>query len=166
MSNYKKAYSLTNHIGPLKKDCGKICLRACCESDKNRGMLLFPGEEELFHSTDDSWYNIKDTNIILSDGSRIKLFTCKGKCAREKRPLACRIFPLMPYITEKSILEIRLDPKSVKICPLSYDVDKYQIQEEFIDSLYDVFELLIENDNVLEFINILSEDYDRSGDLI
>ena len=72
----------------------------------------------------------------------------------------------MPYITDEGILELRLDPKSVNTCPLAYEPDKYTVQEGFIDALYDAFELLISYEDVIEFINILSEDYDKIADLI
>ena len=38
------------NVTPLKKDCGRVCGAACCRSPEGEetGMLLFPGEEELY----------------------------------------------------------------------------------------------------------------------
>ena len=44
------ARALLKDLTPLKRDCGRSCGAACCQSDEDGqgGMLLFPGEEKLY----------------------------------------------------------------------------------------------------------------------
>ena len=45
---YKSIYRYWDDTTPLYGDCGKLCGKACCESDETdedeTGMYLFPGE--------------------------------------------------------------------------------------------------------------------------
>ena len=52
-------------VTPLKKDCGRVCGAACCRSPEGEetGMLLFPGEEELYAGKD-GWI-IRETAAVL-----------------------------------------------------------------------------------------------------
>ena len=78
-----RARALIGERTPLRSDCGQLCGAACCQADEDGqgGMYLFPGEEALLHGEDSDFAPI---------------YTCDGTCARENRPLACRIFPLTP----------------------------------------------------------------------
>ena len=44
----KKIYGMLENTTPVLSDCGKICSAKCCKGDSTDGMLLFPGEKELF----------------------------------------------------------------------------------------------------------------------
>ena len=81
----KKAYEIIGNKTPLKSDCGRLCGAACCKGDDETGMLLFPGEEDLC--------TCDEFKIIQTDYS-LPLLVCDGTCNRDRRPLACRIFPL------------------------------------------------------------------------
>ena len=35
---------------PLVRNCGQLCSAACCQGSDTEGMLLFPGEEELYEN--------------------------------------------------------------------------------------------------------------------
>ncbi len=166
MDKLIQASRILDNITPLDTDCGLLCGKACCSGKDNRGMLLFPGEAEIFSRSNKTWLTVTDSEITLESGENIKLLTCNGDCPREMRPIACRIFPLIPYINDENILEIRPDIRSASICPIFSNPEKYIIQEEFIDTLYDAFEILLEDENILEFIEILSEDYDNMAGLI
>jgi hypothetical protein len=95
---YSKAYRILDQATPLATDCGLLCNKACCDGgEDDLGMYLFPGEELIL--SDLSYFRILPTDIQLENGSHILLANCDGKCDRRFRPLACRIFPLTPYLT-------------------------------------------------------------------
>jgi len=165
MNLYSKVYSIIGTLTPLNKDCGNLCNRNCCIGEKVESMILYPNEEKLYEKVE-PWYTISDSNITLSNGKHLKLLTCNGTCDRLKRPLACRIFPFMPYLTEDGLLEIRFDLKAISFCPITVKPENYNIDENFIDSLYDAFEILSTDDNVIEFIELLSEDYNNIKSII
>lgn len=163
-SKYKRLYKkVLKELGiatPLHSDCGVLCGEKCCSGTEDDGMLLFPGEEYLYKGRD--WCRVKDTNIVLSDGYIVKLLVCRGKCPRDERPLSCRIFPLTPYINEFGRVDFRLDPRSFGICPVSRNPDEYPVEDDFIESLYKAFPPLLKDEKAVEFIEILSEQYDEA----
>lgn len=156
---YKKTFKKLNNTTPLVGDCGRLCDKKCCSGSENDGMLLFPGEEYLYH--DKNWCSIKDTNIVLSDGYKIKLLVCKGNCPRNERPLSCRIFPVTPNINEFGRVDFRLDPKALGICPIACNPREYPIEEDFVECLYKAFPTLLKDERIVEFIEILSDQYNE-----
>ncbi len=85
------ARELLNSLTPLKRDCGRSCGAACCQSDEDGqgGMLLFPGEETLYASLPESWSILPDSAVIPEG----RILVCDGRCDRSARPLSCRLFP-------------------------------------------------------------------------
>lgn len=157
---YKKIAKRLYKSTPLLGDCGKLCDKKCCSGTEKDGMLLFPGEEYLYR--DKPWCYIKDTSIVLSGGYIIKLLVCKGTCPRKERPLSCRIFPVTPYINEFGRVDFRLDPRSFAICPITQKPDEYPLESKFINNLYKTFPPLLKDEKVVEFIEILSNQYDET----
>ncbi|MDR9827841.1 hypothetical protein RCJ22_19760, partial [Vibrio sp. FNV 38] len=78
-----------NQVTPLKKDCGRVCGARCCLSleAEETGMLLFPGEKACYEGRE-GW-TVRET-------SRGQIVFCPSRCDRQERPLACRLFPLLP----------------------------------------------------------------------
>ena len=78
---------------PLRRDCGTLCAGACCRPDEagRGGMALYPGEASLYQRLPDGFSIHRDV-----PGAPHGLLVCGGSCSREDRPLACRLFPLMP----------------------------------------------------------------------
>ncbi|MBQ8073814.1 MAG: hypothetical protein IJ231_08645 [Clostridia bacterium] len=99
------------NVTPLKRDCGRLCGARCCRSleGEETGMLLFPGEEREYQDLP-GWQ--------VKQGARGKLAVCPGTCARAERPLSCRLFPLLPKITEEGIRCV-MDLRAGAVCPLS-----------------------------------------------
>lgn len=99
-------------VTPLKKDCGRVCGAACCRSPEGEetGMLLFPGEEELYAGKD-GW-TIRDTAAGL-------MVICPGECDRDERPLACRMFPLLPAAGADGEIRAVTDLRAKAVCPLA-----------------------------------------------
>lgn len=96
---------------PLLQNCGALCGAACCQPDADGqgGVYLFPGEEALFDGAD--WARVEPSPFAPE-------LVCNGACDRERRPLACRIFPLTP-VRGKSGWTVRLDVRARAMCPLS-----------------------------------------------
>lgn len=163
---YKKAWKKLEDITPLHGDCGRLCDKKCCGGTEHDGMLLFPGEEALYEDLGGDWFRIADSNIALSDGYKIKFLVCSGECPREHRPLSCRIFPVIPYINDEGRAEFRLDLRSLGICPVVFNPRENPVEEEFIETLYNAFPPLLKDDAVVEFIEILSRQYDETADFL
>ena len=108
----RKAREKLKTVTPLKRDCGRVCGAACCRSHEGEetGMLLFPGEEELYTGKD-GW-TIRET-------AAGPMVICPGKCNRDERPLACRIFPLMPVKGEDGEIRAAVDLRAKAVCPLA-----------------------------------------------
>lgn len=157
---YTRAWKILENASPLAGDCGNLCDRACCGGTSDDGMLLFPGEEAMYDQNED-WFEIRDSHILLPDGSPVKLFVCKGSCPREMRPLSCRIFPLLPYIDDLDYLEFVPDLRGLRTCPLLFESVGESISPDFIDALHSAFSTLIGDKRVLDFIEMLSGQYDE-----
>ena len=115
----KKAYELLEYVTPLTYDCGKLCKGLCCKGDNNTGMWLFPYEDEILKDIPD--FVIKDCEGNFGG----KMVICSGKCDRKTRPLACRIYPYFPMITEDGF-DARADIRGIMTCPMLKDNIKPQ----------------------------------------
>ena len=104
------ARDLLENVTPLRTDCGRVCGGKCCRSleGEETGMLLFPGEEEEYRGKD-GWK--------LTETAAGTLAICPGTCDRKERPLACRLFPLMPVIREDGV-KAAADQRAKGVCPL------------------------------------------------
>ncbi|HHW48145.1 MAG TPA: hypothetical protein GXX14_05950 [Clostridiaceae bacterium] len=153
---YKKAYRMLDNITPLKFDCGTLCESRCCKGDDSTGMHLYPGEEIMQNSN--NFLKIRDA---FFESGVIKFATCNEKCDRRTRPLACRIFPLVPYISQDGRLHIVEDPRAKHICPLLLHNDMIRMNRRFKSNVYKVFRFLIEDREIKEYVcrlsNILRE---------
>lgn len=110
---YMPLYRIMGRHTPLRFDCGRLCQRACClAGEQTNGMYLFPGEELL---CDTPGFAIQ--KAPLPGYGEVSLLTCGGTCARDTRPLACRLFPLAPA-WEQGRVQVRLDARGRAICPL------------------------------------------------
>ncbi len=160
---YTKVWNKLDTFTPLMGDCGRLCDKKCCSGTDHDGMLLFPGEEFLYEDIGGDWFHITDSNIVLSDGYKIKLLVCRGECPRENRPLSCRIFPIIPYMNDEGRVEFRLDLRSLGICPVVFNPLENPVEEDFIEALYRAFPPLLKDDAIVEFIEMLSRQYDETA---
>ncbi len=55
---------------------------------------------------------------MLRETERGTLLICSGSCRREERPLACRMFPLLPLPGEKGV-RVVTDRRAAAVCPLA-----------------------------------------------
>ena len=153
---YEPLYRLLDDVTPLKKDCGVLCGGICCkDGEEESGMLLFPGEEQMFSDCD--FAEVVDSNCEYGKTGTAELLLCKGKCDRTKRPLACRIFPLVPYRHEGSPLKIVMDNRAKGICPLARSLEKEQLEPLFVKRVTEVSKRILQLKDGAEYIDMLSD---------
>jgi Fe-S-cluster containining protein len=146
------AYSVIGDLTPLAGDCGALCGESCCKP--SGGMLLFPYEEELLEGCG---YDIRD--FVLPGYGTCRILDCGGKCDRDFRPLACRMFPLGPKVIN-GVAHARLDSRGRPYCPLCHK-SLLSLDHEFAQSVKECFELLAEDADQMRFLRALSARIDE-----
>jgi hypothetical protein len=142
----KSCYSQLRRVTPLNFDCGMLCNGKCCKGDNKTGMIIFPGEENFIDSNMKIYQNEEGDTVAV----------CDGKCDRNKRPLACRIYPLFPllkYCEDNKYIEVIFDYRAD--CPI-LNTD-YEINKSFIKAVKRVGKYLLLNNETKECFEKLSE---------
>lgn len=152
MDTLTEAREILAEITPLKRDCGRVCGRRCCSSPEgeDRGMLLFPGEEDLYENLE-GWR-------ILPAGLEL-LVICPGTCRREERPLSCRIFPLLPLPGETGI-RVATDERARAVCPLARQ-GKRCMDPAFAEAVGRAGEILMREPAQRAFLERLAEEQEE-----
>ena len=133
-SVYSMVYRLLDDVTPLPADCGKLCGGACCEDNEaGTGMYLYPYEINMFTDEPD-WCTLTATLDKYDDRGTLILLECDGTCERHRRPFACRIFPLAPYLNDGK-LTIVVDPRAKGMCPLSTGIRLSDYRPEFLENV-------------------------------
>ena len=145
------ARKLLEEITPLKTDCGRLCQGACCRGDDATGMLLFPGEDALYHAC--TFGRVIDAEFALG-GNTAKLFVCGGACERENRPLACRLFPLFLRFKEDGTTKLRMDARARQVCPLT-DYGLSALNPEFKQAARAAYDLLLKDASCCAYLKDL-----------
>lgn len=162
---FNMVYTVLGDVTPLKVDCGQLCDGACCAvTDEITGMYLFPGEEAMYKDLPE-WAQIYDTDFSYN-GKYIDLFTCDGTCERERRPLSCRIFPLVPYVKKGGKMEIRMDVRGRGMCPLATAMNVEDLDPEFVKNVTLAMKLCMANSEVREFLYALTESLDEAEGIL
>lgn len=138
-------------LTPLKTDCGALCSHACCAGDEQTGMLLFPGEDALYESC--AFGKVIAADFSLA-GSPAKLFVCSGRCERENRPLACRLFPLFLAFLKNGGTKVRIDDRARAVCPLC-DYGMTGLDEEFVAAAREAYDVLLEDETCQAYLKDL-----------
>lgn len=142
----ESCYSQLRKVTPLEFDCGKICNGKCCNGDEKTGMIIFPGEEKF----------IDENMKIFKNGDGDTVAVCNGSCDRNKRPLACRIYPLFPLLTEKegkTTVEVVFDCRAD--CPITKG--EYDINRKFKKAVKRVGKYLLLNEETKRYYKELSQ---------
>lgn len=146
---YSKAYQILQTLTPLSQDCGKLCNKSCCQGrDPESGMYLYPEEDEL--QAQNSFLKILTVDF---SNYQCALAVCNGECQRTRRPLACRVFPLVPYLSLKNNLILKMDPRAIAICPLARNLSRFELDRLFVIKAREAFRMLIEDADVKEFVS-------------
>ena len=153
----ERAYALLEKLTPLTTDCGAVCGGRCCrESADSEGMLLFPGEETLLAG---DGYTIRP-----ADGGW--LLTCGGTCDRTRRPLACRIFPLFPYVTAEGRVKAVYDPRGYRMCPLVRECAHVPLERDFVRAVRMAGRILMSDPACAAFLRQNSREIDELNRLV
>ena len=157
---YRPIYRSLFDCTPLKKDCGILCGEACCkDGEEPAGMFLFPGEEQLYRGQKEM--RIEPSNCEFGEDQRAKILFCQGKCDRRIRPLACRIFPLIPYRKPGKALQIIMDPRADALCPLSRNLTVEQLEPVFVERVKKACCRILKLKDGEDYIAMLSEIVDQ-----
>lgn len=129
--DFAELYKLFLDVTPLWADCGRLCGSICCRDDADpdggvAGMRLLPGEEPAPAADG------RVLSAVRSDGAPVSLFVCRGRCKRETRPIACRIFPLFPYLSRSGRLRVIYDPRAFRLCPLVRCRTHVRLRRDFV----------------------------------
>ena len=146
----REAYERLYHKTPLGfYNCGRLCDGLCCRGD-SQGMWLFPYEQELFEGKD-------GFEICETEGNYgYPMVICSGECDRAERPLACRIFPLFPLVTEddgKIKIEVIYDPRA-GMCPIARE--QKPLDPSFIKEVRKAALYLVRDEKILEYLKAVS----------
>ncbi len=150
---YLQLYRLFDNITPVPVDCGGLCDKACCKGDDG-GMYLFPGEESVYSLLKPDWVRIEDSDFTYTFNGlekKVKIAFCDGVCDRYQRPLACRIFPLTPYL-DSGHLDVITDPRAKAICPLAKSFLQNDYDYTFRKNVKNAFVLLSKNPEFRAFL--------------
>ncbi|WP_066638888.1 hypothetical protein [Desulfolucanica intricata] len=148
--DWGKLYKLLEKVTPLPVDCGQLCNSVCCaEWVDGAGMYLYPGEETMF-TREENWliweeHDASKHKFCPEWEGKLYFIKCFGSCPRSKRPLACRMFPLTPYITIRNELEVRFNVDAWLICPLVKVGDYKLLNKKFISRVKQVWLELLRN---------------------
>jgi len=149
-----EAYEIIGGLTPVKNaDCGKLCDKACCKVE-GAGMLLFPGEENIFDGIP-GFYIVK---IKYMDVPGMKLLMCDGECDRALRPFACRMFPAAPKIDVDGNVIAVPDIRGRRLCPIW---DLKNADKNFVRAVQKAFELLAKNEKMLSTMRLISSELDE-----
>ncbi len=155
---YLQLYRLFDRSTPIPADCGKLCSSVCCKGD-DCGMYLFPGEERVFRLLNPDWAKVEKSDFCYEFDGKIKkvpILFCGGSCDRYQRPLACRIFPLTPYINKAQKAEIIIDPRAKAMCPLAKTLYLADFDRNFVKNVHRAFALLMKNREIVEYLKAYS----------
>ncbi len=160
---YLQLYRLFDECTPTVKDCGKLCDKACCRGD-DCGMYLFPGEKKVYDMLKPDWASVDFSDLEYEQNgknTKTPILFCDGKCDRYQRPMACRIFPLTPYINMDGKLEIIIDPRAKSVCPLAYGIGIEDYDKKFVKNVKRTFNVLSKNKDVYAFLKEYSKMLDE-----
>ena len=165
--DFERVYWLLD-VPAVGFDCGDLCGQRCCqEYEPGVGMYLLPGEEVMF-SGREPWlkWRYKSTkyhDFPASWKGLVAFVMCSGTCPRERRPVQCRTFPLMPYLSPEGELSVRLDILTGSlVCPLVRNPAQYPLSSQFVERALDAWSILIRDplirDDVVHLSRKLDED--------
>jgi len=116
------------------------------------GMFLFPGEYGLVSQAPGFRFF-----RILYMGEPAWFLVCEGVCERRKRPVACRVYPLSPYIGADGAVSALPDPRAKRVCPLA---DGEFLSPVFRRVVQKAFRELAAEPEIFAYMKALSADLD------
>lgn len=165
--DYNYLYSLTGRVTPLEEDCGLLCGSVCCRPDRknNLGVYLFPGEESLFAENEDwftrEYHNPADYDFPDNWESQVHFIKCFAPCPRERRPLACRFFPLAPHLLADGTLLLTHETARLPYkCPLI--ARNIPLRGDFTETVARAWLMLVKEPRIRKLVEEDSRERERS----
>ena len=87
------------------------------------------------------------------------MVVCPGTCSRENRPLACRLFPLLPVIRNGAV-RVAMDRRAYAVCPLARQGIR-ALDPEFTEAVREAGKILAEDGKQRRFLEMLTEEQDE-----
>lgn len=154
----ERAWQVMEGVTPLTADCGTVCSARCCVGDDvSSGMRLFPGEERLVAEGEYTLTATVDGGLLL---------TCGGRCNRALRPLACRLFPLFPYVEKCGRVRAVYDPRAWRVCPLVRECAHVPLSRDFVRAVRRAGRILMEDAACAAFLREESREIDLLNKLL
>ena len=166
--DFETVYRLLD-VPPLETDCGELCGRICCqEYEPGVGMYLLPGEEVMFTGREPwlrwEYKRAKHHGFPPEWKGLVRFAMCQGTCPRERRPIQCRTFPLMPYLDSSGRLEMKLDSLSgCLICPLVREPERHVLRQEFVENALQAWSILIKDPLIRAYVAHESRELDEDA---
>lgn len=151
---YTQLYRLFDDCTPLAVDCGGACNGACCTDEGGEGMFLYPGEQVMLRQAD--FLTLTQSEFQV-EGKKVPIAICKGSCNRKLRPLACRMFPLFPYVKAGSRPVVIMDPRANAICPIARVMKPKNLEKRFVRRVNLAANLLYQFSKTRKFMEEQSE---------
>ena len=159
---YREVYALLNAVEVTGEDCGKLCGCACCTTesregtDQEMGIYLLPGEETV-HRQDSDWLVMK----VDEEGRYFGRCLTPPICPRDRRPIQCRTFPLLPHLYEDGTIEMVYNDVELPYrCPLIDD--EIPLEDEFVEATQAAWEMLIRDPKIREIVREDSIEREKS----
>lgn len=164
---WQAIYRLLDRVAPVPFDCGMICGAVCCgepdPEDSEMGIYLLPGEHKVF-SEEDTWIRwsfqrAEECDFPESWHGKVYFIRCSDPphCPREKRPLQCRTFPVLPHLTEtEGLVLIHNDHDLPYCCPLIED--QTDLSGAFLKATFTVWKHLIRDPLIYDLVKMESAD--------
>lgn len=175
-SEYEEIYRLLDTVSPVPYDCGILCGAVCCGAgevledpdDFEMGIYLLPGEEKV-HSKKGDWLiwseeQAEDYGFPDSWRGKVYFVRCKNPphCPREKRPIQCRTFPVLPHFTmDGHLVLIRNQEDLPYLCPLI--AEKVELDPAFLEVTYGCWQRLVRDPLIRDLVMMDSKYRNKSG---
>lgn len=158
-----KAYTILENLTPLKYDCGTLCSSLCCKNNSTEGetlgMWLLPYEKELLSALISDDEQTEFTFGKAEDGTETVF--CSGRCNRQFRPFACRIYPYYVNFTNDlsggTKVKIKVDPRAKLSCPIAMNDSYLRPSIHFIKGVKDAVRVLIKDEKIKKDLIATSE---------
>jgi hypothetical protein len=168
--DFEDAYALMD-TPALDGNCGDLCGRLCCqEYEPGVGIYLLPGEECMFTGSEDwlrwTYKDARQHGFPPEWQGMVQFVMCKATCPRDRRPIQCRTFPLMPYLDDLGELTVRIDTLTGSlVCPIVRNPDTYQLRSDFRERVLEAWRILAKDPLIRLDIHLQSRrlDLDESS---
>lgn len=131
-------------------------------------MYLLPGEEVMFDRTEEwlVWqeHSTEVYEFCPSWRGPVYFVFCRGVCPRDRRPFACRTFPVTPYLSPDGALELRLEAEAIPVCPLVKAGDISLLDRRFLVRARLAWEELLKDPLIRDHVEWESRLQDRRAD--